>query len=573
MSPWTFEVLFWSVFIFLNGLNFTVNYLFYREQSHFLPFIHDLKAVGRLGITESLNLDLFRFVIEISLILLISRFIDLSPYSVLITVFYLLLLLFNIYQYSIRRIYYAEPVFYNDVRLLQNGMSIVWHESKGKVILVLLSAIGVFCGFYYALDWFLTLNANHAQREISIAAISVFLLILARFIMNQKGGYSPYPNDIYLRFHFSVLEILINLRRSLAHYRLSKEQFGLKYKQARENVTLKPKGPLPNIFCLFIESYGSYFYQEPAIKASSLATFDNFQSRLNEQGFAINSNFSDSTTFGGQSWLAYSSMVYGYRMSNNTLFENHLQDKAFRESNNLFRVFQKMGYRNYNLNPITPIDGINVPYDEMREFYTIDRWILNRDIQYTGDEYGFGSCAPDQYSMNFMMDLINKEHDGPFTYFYLTKNSHSPFLVPSMVDDWRSLNKDSDQIHINKGFLSVPTLGQYQEAIQYELDVIEDFITRHGKDNDLFLLIGDHQPPIICDEKVHGLGTPIHVLSKNESFVRDFETYGFKENLNEIEQTIRHESIYSIFLDVFSRHYTNSKISIPAYEPYGLQLN
>lgn len=573
MSPWIFEVLFWSVFTFLNGLNFVINYLFHRKSSHFFPFILDLKRVGRLGITESLNLDIFRFVIEISLILLISRFIDLSPYAIPIAVFYLIVVLFNVYQYSIRHIYYAEPVFYNDLRLLKNGISIIWYESKGKVALGFFFALGLSFGFYYVLKWFLEVSVTSANDGISIVMTVLLSGVWVKSIMNQKGGYAQYPNDIYLRFHFSTVEIGINIRRSLEHFRLSKEQFGIKYKQAREKIALKPSGPLPNIFCLFIESYGSYYYEEPTIRASSLATFDQFQSRLNDLGFGVNSNFSTSTTFGGQSWLAYSSMFYGYRMSNNTLFENHLQDKAFRESNNLFRILQKMGYRNYNLNPITPIDGINVPYDEMREFYTIDRWILNKDIQYTGDEYGFGSCAPDQYSMNFMMDLINKEYQGPFTYFYLTKNSHSPFLVPSMVDDWRSLNKNADQAYINKGFLSYPTVEQYQEAIQYELDVIEDFITRHGKENDLFLLIGDHQPPILCDEKTHGLGTPIHVLSRQKAFVQDFDQYGFKENLSEIEQPIRHESIYSMFLEVFSRHYTQSKINIPAYEPHGLQLN
>lgn len=572
MGLWLSEILFWSVFLALNGLNFVINYIFYAKESDFFPIIRDLKTAKNLGLTESQNCDMFRFVAEFSLILLLSRIVDLSAFHVLITSVYLLFLIFNIYQYALRRTYHTEPVLFNDLKLLKNGISIVWHESPFKVLIFGVLLAGFVVGLDYCMQLLLVSNSLQGQTWFFIVVASLWMIIMIRSILNMKGTYPLYPGDIYMRFHYTAVEIWINLRRSREHRQLSKKEFGSRYYKARNEISIELNGTKPNVFFLFIESYGSYYFNEPALRESSLETYKNFESQLANKGFYSNSIYSTSTAFGGQSWLAYSSVLYGYEMNNNTLFENHLNDPVFRQSNSLLHLFRNMGYKNYNLNPITPIVGINVPYDEMREFYAIDRWILNEDINYNGDEYGWGACAPDQYSMNFMMDLIKKEAPGPFTYFYLTKNSHSPFLSPDFEQDWRSLNNQSEKEHIHRGFLANPEQTDYANAIQYELDVLQDFMTQHGTDQDIFLLIGDHQPPILSDENIHGRESPVHIFSKNEAFINQFSQYGFRKDLEELTTNVRHESLYSIFLNVFAKNYADAYENLPDYEPKGIQL-
>ncbi|MDW3194864.1 MAG: sulfatase-like hydrolase/transferase [Cytophagales bacterium] len=572
MGLWLTEILFWSVFLALNSLNFVINYIFYARESDFFPILRDFRVGNNLGLTESQNCDMFRFVAEFSLILLLSRIVDLSSFHALITGLYFLLLIFNIYQYAMRRTYHTEPVLFNDLKLLKNGISIVWHESPFKVLIF----AALLIGFVISLDYFIQMMlVNNIQQELTwfyMVAASIWMIIMFRSILNMKGTYPLYPGDIYMRIHFTAVELWINLKRSREHLQLSRQEFGSRYRKARKEISLTLNGTRPNVFFLFIESYGAYYFKEPALRKASLETYQNFDSQLAKHGYYSNSIYSTSTAFGGQSWLAYSSVLYGYEMNNNTLFENHLNDPIFRQSNSLLHLFRNMGYKNYNLNPITPIVGINVPYDEMREFYAIDRWILNEDINYNGDEYGWGACAPDQYSMNFMMDLIKKEEPGPFTYFYLTKNSHSPFITPKFEQDWKSLNNQSEQEHIHRGFLANPEQADYANAIQYEFDVIQDFITRHGSDQDIFLLIGDHQPPFLSDEKIHGRESPVHIFSKNEAFINEFSHYGFQKDLDQLETNVRHESLYSIFLNVFAKNYAHSYENLPDYETEGIQL-
>lgn len=573
MPLWIFEIIFWSAFLFLNGLNFIINYILYLNTSHFIPYLGDVKKLGKVGLVSTRNLDPFRYVCEISFILLTSRYLNLAPYHFSITISYVVLLLFNQYQYILRRIYQQEPILQSDLRLLQNGISIIWKESPLKVMLgFLLMTLMVF-GIDMGIKYLLTFSAAFGPTSFSHVATASWVIIVMYSIYSIKGLTKKYPSDLYLRYHFTLVELLLNLKRSYQNFQLSKEKLGMRYHDKRKGIAIELTSSPPNIFIIFIESYGSFYFESPELKNKSISSFEQFSTQLNQQGYHVSSNYSASTTTGGQSWLTFSSVLYGYRMHNNTLYENHLNDPNFRQGNSLLKVLRNAGYTNYHLNPINPIEGINVPYEELKEFYQVDKWVLADDINYQGQPYGFGSCPPDQYSMNYMMNLIRKENSSPFTYFYLTKSSHSPFMSPDWVKDWKTLNQKGEKQIIEEGFLQRPQLQDYQKAIQYEYDVLGDFISNHPNEKDIFLLMGDHQPPIISDPETYGFYTPVHLITKDQSFSMEFAQYGFvKEIAAAQEGSLTHESIYSMFLKAFSKHYTISAKNIPDYEPKGVHL-
>lgn len=567
----TNEIYFWVGFIVLNGLNYVVNYVLHIEKSFFFPYISDVRTTKKLGLIASQNQDFFRYSVELSFILFLGRFVDLQSVSVAVTIIYLIGLFFNLYQYSLRHIYNYEPNFYNDLKLLKNGFVIVWHESKVKLIAALMSVLLLSIGFYYIFQFYFGLSFQTNSGIHFWAMLVLWVAPLLRAI--QKFGlYKAYPNDIYLRYHWISLEILQNIIRSIANYEIATKKLGLKYRKSRQKIELSFKDVKPNIYLIFIESYGSYFYKENKIKKESMSAYDSFVQNLASKGWKSKSNLSKSPTTGGQSWLTYSSFLYGTLMDNNTLFENFLHDEDFLNSNSLLKIFQNQGYTNYNLNPINPIKGINVPYDEMRKFYVIDRWFLNPDLEYSGDVYGFGECPPDQFAMNKAMEVINKEDKGPYTFFYLTKNSHSPFVSPRMVSDWKSLNHKNGRTHVHKGFLKQPEVEDYYTSIVYQFDNIEKFISDYGKQDDVFLLIGDHQPPILSDPNIHGFETPVHIVSRNQKFLDGFKDYGFLERIEDLGNYNSHQELFSIFLRVFSDHYCDNKNNPIEYEPNGLEL-
>ena len=570
MSPLYFEVIFWLLFIAVNSMNYVLNYLLHFRNTFLIPYLYELKAGKQFTILTSSNLDPFRFYFEISALLICSRFVDLSTVYIPVTVVFVFVFSFNLYQYSIRHIYFSKPILYSDLTLLKNGFVIVWSESKAKVIIAIGIILLTLYGFSQGIRILLTVNATYPPSLVFYFLAGGFLMMYLYFFRKQPSLHLEYPNDVYLRYHVSFAEFIVNLKSSLELYQVISAQHGKKYYESRQGIQMEPKEKLPNLYFFFIESYGAFYFN--SLPAHHDA-FNQFSRELEEEGgYAISSNFSASTTTGGQSWLTYSSALYGYRMTNNTLFESYLRDPDFLNSKHLLKLLKELGYTNYNLNPINPINGINVPYDEIRQFYAIDHWILNKDINYQGNLYGFGACPPDQYSLTFTMEKIKAENTSPHTLFFLTKNSHSPFIVPDFVDDWQSLNKGNISKHINPGFLSSPSIDNYTLAIQYEYDVLKHTLLNYGSGDDIFIIMGDHQPPVLSDTEKHGTLTPVHIISKNTDFVRGFDTYGFKEKISEIQDTIRHEGLYSIFLNVFANQYARHHENVPTYEPEGVLL-
>jgi hypothetical protein len=97
------------------------------------------------------------------------------------------------------------------------------------------------------------------------------------------------------------------------------------------------------------------------------------------------------------------------------------------------------------------------------------------------------------------------------------------------------------------------------------------FINQFGKQNDIFILVGDHQPPVLTRHK-DGFETPIHIFCKDSTFVRGFNAYGFNPGLqiSPAHKSITHEGIYSMFMREFLRNYGTDTIHLPKYMPNGL---
>ena len=565
------ELLFWLIFIAINSSLYSINFILYYKESSFLPFIKDMSILRELGLTRSLNQDAFRYSAELSILLFCARLSNLSSFAFAFSGFYILILLFNIYQYSLRLIYQAEPNLFNDISLLKNGLVIVWSESKIKVLSLIIILSFFFFLIYSFFSWYLIWATESPIILSSLIVFCIWFSILVLSIYKSRF-YTDYPHDLNRRYHWLMVEIYFNLKRSWINFNLSKKKFGKSFSENRKDLKLYLKKNPPNIHIIFLESYGSYYYLEPTIKDQSIKLVNKFQETLSKSNWGIRSNFSRSPTSGGQSWLTYTSMLYGMNIRDNTHYENILHDSDFRQSNGLLKILKESGYTNYNLNPISPINGINVPYKELREFYSIDEWILQETIDFQGNMYGFGPCPPDQYSMNYTMEKIKKEKKQPYTFFYLTKNTHSPFITPPFSDDWKELNNSAKPTHVHMGFMKHPTQEDYTKAMKYQFDNLTDFIKKHEQSNDIFLLMGDHQPPLLANPDTHSLTTPVHIISQNKHFLDSFDNYGFCNNLMEAKRHITHEAMYSIFLKTFAETFATPDSVLPEYEPNGMQL-
>jgi hypothetical protein len=228
---------------------------------------------------------------------------------------------------------------------------------------------------------------------------------------------------------------------------------------------------------------------------------------------------------------------------------------------------------------VVPIDRRLPEKQEVddQRFYGADRWITFDTLNYEGPLFGWGPSAPDQFTFGFIRDFVSKLEQPTFL-VYLTQNSHFPWTpLPPLLDDWRELeNLDmQDGVLDDAAKRSLP-LGEsrqnYLQALDNTFFSLEEFITSLEKDNSIIVLIGDHQPPAVSRHD-DGYGTMVHIISQDVDFLASFQEYGFENGLvlNNLEPTIRHEGLYSLFVRNFIAQYGSSPRVLPPYLPNGHQ--
>jgi hypothetical protein len=567
------EIIFWGLFLVFNYLQFLPNYIFNFHNSNFLPYLDKLKG-KKAGFFDSTNMDFFRYLIDVSLLILILKFKLLNLSIFVVSTYYIILFLFNIYHNLFQTIYQIYPSMYNDRSLIKTGLAILWRESKTKTVFSFIGGIAVMSLIYFGFSKFLIYTIQSKATIFDVITAGLFILI-SLYVINRfyvRLGNKILYAEKRMRFILGFTRIIYNIKLSKQLFR--KEQSFKKFKgdKIRSCSTFELK-KYPNLFFLFIESYGSILLHHPKMRSRFKEMYNVYESSLKNYGWNIVSNLSEAPSTSAFSWLCYSTFLYGYRISQHAHYERFLRNPLFYNSDNLMRILKTQGYTTYFLNPIRPNPRIKIDYTYLTPFYAIDQWILYDDLNYTGDRYGFGDFPPDQFSINRGREIIEKT-PGPYALMYLTKNSHSPFSFPlDLAENWRSLNKSGGRSNYGGGFLSPPTITDYLNAIHYQLELISDFIIKTGKSDDIYFVIGDHQPPVLNDTEKYGLNTPINIITQNESFLNGFQDYGFRNSLFDNNlKTICHESMYSIIVREIMKNFGAGYEQLPDYEPFGLQI-
>lgn len=556
------EIIFWLLFSFFNATVFSLYYVLNYDHQIWLPF-QDISKKTNRGIFVSVRPDIYNLCFDITVLILLFRYFKIESGFVWAAIFYGVIMIFNIYHYSFFKIYQVVPIIANDFKLIKTGLAILWTESPPKVILVALVTfmliIGLSMGFYEYLQ-FASKMEHSILFYISLVLFAAFCT--ASFI--RKGVYNI-NFDLYHRILVMSLRIISNITYSRV---LMTRKRDLLNAPAPINLHLKKK---PNIFFLFVESYGSILLKDNRLKAQYLDIYNRRISQLNEKGWNAINNFSTSVSLIGPSWLAYTTVLTGVKIPNNFEYEYLLNQTETHSIRAIAKQFQIEGYMSYFLNASKPKNGIEVPYRLMSELYGINKWILAGDLNYTGTIYGAIANPPDEFTLNFAFEEVIDKEKTPFFLYYLTKNSHSPYISPkTTVSDWRELNDGSNRL-VGDRFLQQPNFEDYLSSINYQLEMLTNFILRNGKDDDIFVLYGDHQPPALAKIDEHGLETMVHVISKNGQFLEGFSEYGFKQHLSNLDQPINHEGFHSLFTREIMKNYSLGG-NLPDYKPEGIKF-
>ncbi len=575
------QAIFWSCFLLLNLLLFLPLYLLHWQEASFWPWSNRAAADGQtlwrqLMISRE-NFDPFRIHIELFLLTVLwvnVGWLRRPRLRHLFSTLYLLTLCYYIYEAITLALYQSTPVFYHHYYMALDGLGFLathLNATNGFYGLLLLVAAVLFWLVYQlATLFYQCLLKVQWGRSLRLGFGAAGLLLLGALMAKQ--GLSAAPTTV-------LSSVSYKLQQNLAQSRLLYQEVqrfddsAAHAAYAYGDYTLPRR---PNIYLLFIESYGSVLYKRPDYRIDYSLLLKELKRQLDGAGWYSASALSDAPAWGGGSWLAYTSAEFGLQIDNHPYYLTLLDRYQQRQYPHLGNFLRDQGYHTYRLSSLT-VDLEQAAWERYARFYNVDGWLRVSDLAYTGPLYGWGPALPDQYALHAAHEQLARANgtEQPWMLFFITQNSHYPYApLPPLVDDWQTLNRVAEeQAAVDDEAREHDQRRQdYFAAIAYDLRMLVQFILQIEDENALFLLMGDHQPPRVS-RRADGFDTPVHLLTRDPTLLQVVQEHGFTPGLwvNEKVPTMQHAGLYSLLVRALLAE-GEERAGLPPYLPNGVIL-
>jgi phosphatidylglycerophosphate synthase len=287
-----------------------------------------------------------------------------------------------------------------------------------------------------------------------------------------------------------------------------------------------------DVLLVFAESFGRVAIEESTFAPEVDEALTEGDKRLASAGFHSRSGFLISSTFGGGSWLAHSTLNAGLWVHNLRRYAQLTPERRL----TLASAFNRAGWRTVDEDVSN-----NRPWPEGKHFYHWDKIYNRNQVGYKGPTFSY-AAMPDQYIYSALQRLeLGKTHRRPLFAEVDTVSSHQPWnRIPEEIP-WDKVGDGSiyDQLsnhYERQSFLSFwdnPAKVQagYGKTIVYTLNTLTKFIQRYGKKNLVVIELGDHQPrnPVTGEQAGHQV--PVSIISHDPKVLKAIEGWGWNPGL------------------------------------------
>lgn len=283
-----------------------------------------------------------------------------------------------------------------------------------------------------------------------------------------------------------------------------------------------------DVIVTYVESYGRDAVEAPEYASQVGAVLDDGTRQLVAAGFASRSAFLTSSTFGGISWLAHSTLQSGLWINNQQRYDKLLASNR----TTLSSAFRRAGWQTVGVMP-----GVETAWPE-GGFYGYNRLYDAPSLGYRGPTFGFG-IMPDQYTLSAFQRLERAAPGhAPVMAEIPLVSSHVPWAhIPALVD-WNAVGdgsvlapmvndgKETNLVRSN----TVETRTDYRRSIEYSLSSLISFVETYGNDNLVLVFLGDHQAPVITDPSA-SRDVPVTIVAHDRAVVDRIADWGWQEGL------------------------------------------
>jgi hypothetical protein len=308
-----------------------------------------------------------------------------------------------------------------------------------------------------------------------------------------------------------------------------------------------------NVVLTFVESYGRVALDDPAFAPKIGATLDAGTAELRAAGIGARSAFLSSSTFGGGSWLAHSTVQSGMWIDNQQRYNDLLGSDRL----TLGGAFQRAGWKT-----VWDVPAHTKDWPEGQRFYHPDAYYDARNIGYHGPGFAYATM-PDQFTFSMLQrNELAKAGQRPVMAEVDLVSSHAPWSPRPWLVDWNKVGDGSV-------FGPMPGAGEapesvwkdpakirdaYRDATDYSLKTLISFVQQYGDDNLVLVFLGDHQPPVVTPQgSVHDV--PITIVAKDPKVLDRIAGWGWTDGLHPAAQAPvwKMDSFRDRFLTAFAR--------------------
>jgi hypothetical protein len=282
-----------------------------------------------------------------------------------------------------------------------------------------------------------------------------------------------------------------------------------------------------DVLIVFVESYGRVAVEDPAISPGVDAVLDDGTRQLAAAGFASESAFLTSPTFGGISWLAHSTFHSGVRIDTQRHYDQLVNTKRF----TLSQAFERAGWRGVD---VVPSNNRNWQFGT--SFYHWDQVYDSRTLGYKGPRFGYPTM-PDQYTYLALQRLeLAKPHRQPVFAEVDTLSSHFPWTKIPRLIPWSRVGDGS----VYKDVAPVASASQatllrdgkkarraFALSIQYSLRTIYSYLQHYADKSTVLIMLGDHQPHTVISGQGATHEVPISIIAKDPKVTAQIRGWGW----------------------------------------------
>jgi hypothetical protein len=285
-----------------------------------------------------------------------------------------------------------------------------------------------------------------------------------------------------------------------------------------------------DVVVAFVESYGRTAIESPEMAPQIDAVLDEGSRRLRAAGYASRSGFLTSSTAGGGSWLAQSTLLSGLWIKNQKRYDSFIASDRL----TLTSAFRRADWRT-----VAVVPGIKKAWPEARVF-GFDKIYDSRHLGYRGPRFSW-STMTDQYALaTFERTEHGRKNRPPLMAEIPLTSSHMPWTPLPRLVDWEDVGNgkvfapmaaDGDSRNV---VWSDPTRirAQYRRSIEYTLSTLISYVEKYGDDNLVLVFLGDHQPIPLVAGKNASHDVPITIVARDPAVLERVSGWGWQDGLN-----------------------------------------